>query len=330
MVASNFTLVKFLEIIDHLIPKIEEPPRRGRPYVYSSKIMLKCFVVMAAKRLFSHRSLHTFLIRDDDYSKAVRKAIALDKVPNRRTFDRRFKRFGSSLSCLITHIARVLVRKGLIKIKNTAADSSLFKANGNIWHQKNIKTGILPSCGNVDVDARWGKSHTKGWVFGYGAHTVTSTGKVVIPLCAYVTPANVSDRKVFEKMAAKLPKETKFIVADNGYDDKDSRAKAKQNGIKLVTPIKICKHTRKERKKEALFFYSKQGQAIYRERAITVEPFFGQIKDIFGLEEKLPMKRLERVKSLLLTCILTFQVAVYHNLMFGLAPMRVKHLIRSM
>ncbi len=36
--------------------------------------------------------------------------------------------------------------------------------------------GIVP-CPGIDTDARWGYSHTKGWIFGYKLHlTCTTTG----------------------------------------------------------------------------------------------------------------------------------------------------------
>jgi hypothetical protein len=37
-----------------------------------------------------------------------------------------------------------------------------------------MKKGIIP-CPGIDTDARWGYSHTKGWVFGYKLHLTPST-----------------------------------------------------------------------------------------------------------------------------------------------------------
>ncbi len=36
----------------------------------------------------------------------------------------------------------------------------------------------------IDTDARWGYSHTKGWVFGYKLHLTSTTGDLVVPLTA--------------------------------------------------------------------------------------------------------------------------------------------------
>ena len=34
--------------------------------------------------------------------------------------------------------------------------------------------GVVPWSG-IDTDARWGHSHTKGWLFGYKLHMISST-----------------------------------------------------------------------------------------------------------------------------------------------------------
>jgi hypothetical protein len=34
------------------------------------------------------------------------------------------------------------------------------------WHKTSMEKGIVSYSG-IDTDARWGKSRTKGWVFGY-------------------------------------------------------------------------------------------------------------------------------------------------------------------
>ena len=58
----------------------------------------------------------------------------------------------------------------------TAIDRTLLKANGNVWHKSSMEKGIV-SCPGIDTDARWGYSHTKGWVFGYNLHLTSTTGR---------------------------------------------------------------------------------------------------------------------------------------------------------
>ena len=37
-----------------------------------------------------------------------------------------------------------------------------------------MKKGVVPRSG-IDTDARWGYSHTKGWIFGYKLHLTSTT-----------------------------------------------------------------------------------------------------------------------------------------------------------
>ncbi len=61
---------------------------------------------------------------------------------------------------------------------DVATDSTLIKAKGPVGHKSSIKK-IVP-CSGIDTDARWGYSHTKGWIFGYKLHlTSTTTGNIV-------------------------------------------------------------------------------------------------------------------------------------------------------
>ena len=56
-----------------------------------------------------------------------------------------------------------------------------------------MKKGVVHRSG-IDTDARWGYSHTKGWIFGYKLHLTSTTaaaGHLIVPLTADVTTANV-------------------------------------------------------------------------------------------------------------------------------------------
>lgn len=59
--------------------------------------------------------------------------------------------------------------EGLVKPYILATDSTLLKSHGKVWHKSSMKKGIVP-CSGIDTDARWGYSHTKGWIFGYKLH----------------------------------------------------------------------------------------------------------------------------------------------------------------
>ena len=78
----------------------------------------------------------------------------------------------------ISAMGSLFVKEGLADPTVTAIDSTLIKAKGHLWHTSSVKKGVVPRSG-IDTDARWGYSHTKGWVFGYKLH-VTSTSQQAI------------------------------------------------------------------------------------------------------------------------------------------------------
>jgi hypothetical protein len=113
----------------------------------------------------------------------------------------------------------------LIDLSITAIDSTLIKAKGHVWHRSSIEKGIVP-CSGIDTDARWwGHSHTKGWIFGYKLHLTCTTGKLVVPLTANVTTANVPDNKMYVPLTSSSSllfplSSLRYMVADPGCNDK--------------------------------------------------------------------------------------------------------------
>src|SRR5580765_8548301 len=99
--------------------------------------------------------------------------------------------------------------------------------------------GLVPRSG-IDTDARWGFSHTKGWIFGYKLHMVCSTdsSSVVVPLSADFTTANVQDNQVYPELTSSLPstmiKKTHYMTADLGYDDQNLYDLSTSLGFQLV------------------------------------------------------------------------------------------------
>ena len=97
-------------------------------------------------------------------------------------------------------MGHLFVTEGLADPTVTAIDSTLLKAKGHLWHKSSMKKGVVPRSG-IDTDARWGYSHTKGWVFGYKLHLTSTTaaaaGDLIVPLTADVTTANVQDNQMY-------------------------------------------------------------------------------------------------------------------------------------
>ena len=97
-------------------------------------------------------------------------------------------------------MGHLFVTEGLADPTVTAIDSTLLKAKGRLWHKSSMNKGVVPRSG-IDTDARWGYSHTRGWVFGYKLHLTSTTaaaaGDLIVPLTADVTTANVQDNQMY-------------------------------------------------------------------------------------------------------------------------------------
>jgi hypothetical protein len=65
--------------------------KRGRPYVYSPTVILRCFIVRLWFRLDFNNALHTFLNMNCQYNRKLVLACGLLTLPSRRTFDGRLK-----------------------------------------------------------------------------------------------------------------------------------------------------------------------------------------------------------------------------------------------
>ena len=125
------------------------------------------------------------------YNKKIMKACGLTQIPDRRTFDRRLntistdikERIATTMTSLLVHEKKMIDPYIVVAI-----DSTLLKAKGSVWHKSSIMIkGVVPRSGIDTDDARWGFSHTKGWIFGYKLHVISSTGLTIVPLAADFT-----------------------------------------------------------------------------------------------------------------------------------------------
>src|SRR5713101_2407325 len=93
-----------------LIPWPKPAEKRGRPYVYSPTVMLRCFVVRLWLRIPSNNALHSFLSIDRSYNARIMRACGLlDRLPDRRTFDRRFRTISSDVRSRIDSMGGMFI-----------------------------------------------------------------------------------------------------------------------------------------------------------------------------------------------------------------------------
>jgi hypothetical protein len=199
-----------------------------------------------------------------------------------------------------------------------AIDSTLIKANkGKVWHKTSMNKGIIPHSG-IDKDARWGYSHTKGWIFGYKLHIVSSTGSsIIVPLSADVTTANIPDNHVYPDLTLsglhpEIIKKIHYMIADPGYDDQSLYDLSMDLGFELICPVHRYKNTPQERQKLVDFYESPLGQAIYSKRSTSIEPLIEYIKSVFRIDP-LPVRGYDKASAIVLLSVLLYQILVYYN-----------------
>ena len=244
------------------------------------------------------------------YNRRVMKSCGLDRLPERRTFDRRFKVISINIRSRIDVMGMLFIKDGLVD--PISVDSSLLKAKGRVWKRSNMKKNEVPHSG-IDTDAKWGYSRTKGWMFGYKLYIACSTGSLIIPLSADLTTANISDNNIYESITASLSEDVRYIVGDEGYDDHELCDFSRYRGHLLVFPLQRYKHTKDNDRLALLQFYQSEfGQHVYLQRSIRIEPLIEQIKDVFAIDP-LPVRGFDKIRSIVLLSVLLYQVIVLQS-----------------
>lgn len=285
----------------------EDAIRRGRPYVYPTILMIQLFIIKSWMRFPSNNTFHYFLFIKNNNDKLLQ-VCKLNKIPNRRTIDRRFQVL--PIDKIINTMGNLFLSE-IVDNSSASIDSSMLQAAGPVWHKSDIKKNRLPIAG-IDTDAKWGFSKSKGWIWGYKLHMSCSTGQLVVPLSADITTANVSDSKPYDKLIDSFAGLLQNILCDPAYDDGSLYESSKNHSMRLICPIKKYHSTPPDRMKLIEFYNSKEGQVLYFQRKISIEPLFEILKGTFNIRV-LPVKGFANVKSFVLICVLVYQLAVYYN-----------------
>jgi len=277
----------FLGLVDGL--EIKEKTS----YEYKNKVMLKLYLYMLVKKITKFKTMASHLKKKP----AVLGLVGLEKCPHRTTLSTRFKGMSEGIreQLRTLHASFVEEEESLVELLST--DSSLMEAEGNKWHKKDRKNGVIPSCGNIDTEAHWGKSGCKKWTYGYRIHCVVSC-QSALPYDVQVEPANIKDAQVFRhNFVQHFPEETLVVLGDSGYDDEKSYQLCDAQNISLITPIKAKKTTPSERLERVELYNDHDVREIFVLRKTSVEPFQGHLKALFGFE-KLCIKGLTNVRAL--------------------------------
>jgi len=256
-------------------------------------------------------------------------------MPSRSTFYERYRRVHRLLQQAIVLQGQHAVRRGWADPECVAADKSLIAGRGRLWQARDRRRGRVPR--RVDTDTTWGYSQYDGWVQGY-CYEVTVTAPrsgVVWPLAASVDTASRSEQKMILQKIPLLPRRTKFLLLDGGYDS-NVVAEAvewhngRRTGRRCLCPAvprpttgkkpKSIKQQTREREyhrrlrdERKRFFCSSRGQALYSRRNVCAEPFNSRLKHLFDLNDRAWHWGLENNCTMISAAICAYQILLAHN-----------------
>jgi len=148
MVPDGSLLVALVLLVDRIPLPAPPPGGRGRPCIYPERLFLKALVVMIVKRL---PKVHLLLAVLQEPTPEMRRLRSLliegGRWPCRRTWERRRRAMPDTLPAQVGCLGRHLV--GLLDPwaecgRAAAIDSTLLRARGGVWHQKDRAAGIVP------------------------------------------------------------------------------------------------------------------------------------------------------------------------------------------
>jgi hypothetical protein len=316
MIPQESLLVTLVKLVDRIpMPPPPAKRKRGKPKFYPDHLFLKALVIMIVRHLHHVHELLSVLDQPTAEMQTLRALLTEQgRYPCRRTWERRLKAIPSTLPAQIACLGGYLVT--LIQPwancgRAAAADSTLLRAKGGVWHKKDREQGIVPHT-SIDTQAAWGKSGWHGWVYGWKLHVMATVAAVWIPLAAYLTPASVADNDeaVILTLWHDLPPELRFILGDLHYNAPNVRRVCEQAGQMLVTS-QYGPYPHADDGKEVR-------RILHKLRSLTIENFNEQFKGIFDGHSQVPTKGLINTQRFALGAIFVYQLALLYRFEHGL------------
>jgi hypothetical protein len=326
MLRHKSLLVSLVLLVERL-PWPPEPAKRprGRPTTDSDRLIMKAFVSMIIRRLYTAYALLTFLNQADPWPRQLRSRLSEPRrCPSRRTWERRLAALPPSLPGLIGGFGRPLVpllqpwaRHG----RAVACDSTPLATGGGVWHKKHREQGVIPHSA-IATAAGWSKSGWHGWWYGWKLPLAVTVGSVWIPLAAELTVANRGDNKVAPLLVEPWPGEGRDVVGETHDNDPDLRRRCHQRGCELVAT------------RRGPYPHRAGGVEVrnirHKLRSQAIAPFNGWFKNVFEWRVKMPVKGLLRSQLLALGAVVVYQLAVLYQHQQGLPlGQGIKPLLRA-
>lgn len=342
-------LIRLAIPICRLAEPLMPPPGPGRPREFPEWAVAVLVLVAVAKRLTSKSSQYRYLAARGD---ALAARLGLGRFPARSTYFGRYRTANLLLSEALAAHARRAAARGRVEARCCAADKTLIAADGPPWHKARRARGERPK--GVDPEASWSRSAHDGWVYGYGAEVVVSAprrgGGPTWPLAGSLETASVREPRTLPAKLPKLPGPARYLVVDMGYDSDDLGeaveydGEGRRTGRRLVGPqqrrhnryggrkrrwreSRRRRARREHREGRRRSYEGRAGRSLYRRRGRTVEPFFGRIKGLFGLEEHARHKGLANNRTHLMAALVLYQILLVYNGIAGRGDAEVKWIL---
>jgi hypothetical protein len=311
--------------------------------------MAVLIMVAVAKKKKSKSAQYRYLL---EHRSQLRRWLNLSRFPSRTTYFDRYRRAHRLLEKAIRVEGEKAIRSKAVKGQCVAVDKSLLPSRGRPWHQRERRQGIVPS--GVDTESTWSYSKHHGWIQGYGYEVLVTADKQgpVWPLLASVDPAHWREHRVFPEKISQLPKATRYVLADAGYDSNvhgeaiewNSRGQrtgrrflcCMQAPKRLPKPGKKRKETHARRKHRLLredrraYSSTPRARKLYARRSVTVEPFNEWLKHLFELHDKVWHFGLDNNRTQILAAIFTYQLLLRYNRKKGKHDNRVQWILDSL
>jgi hypothetical protein len=298
----------------------------GRPFVYQQKNMIVFFMWMQFKRIYQFKTQWRWLKQHHE----ALGVLEWKQVPHRTTLSRRYKQLYPVLEDFVLYLAQTNEDLGdEMDMSHLYEDKSLFKAQGPVWHQSDRQQDHIPEkLRHLDTDATWSKSAYHGWVYGYGLHlTCNHKG---FPVLIQVETATYSEkRSLAHKEATLLGRmKPKTCCGDDAYTQAMRiREWARQDVILLAPALRW----RKGRYAQAYRQFIKQPDMakLLRARKTAIEPVFdliGKLLGVTGKQKQVALQRLPNVRTCIGLAVLSLQVAMIANSVWGLPFRTISHI----
>ncbi len=324
------------ELIELAMPVCQQAQRRcprrgpGRKPEFPDWQMAVLIMVAIAKHKKTKSAQYRYL---QQHREQLMHMLNLSRWPVRSTYFQRYRTAHRIFVIAVMWYGRQAIRYRWTDAEVVAVDKSLIAARGRVQHR---------SCSRrrgADQDAGWGISDHDGWVFGYGYEVVVACGKdgVLWPLLSSVDQANRSESISFRAKIPDLPPQTRYVLADRGYDADDNCEAIEwpeqtcHSGRHFLCPTikrnnvnrqrrQAWKESRERKRRRAhreqrdRFLHTQQGQQLYSLRSKTVEPFNAWFKQLFAFEDRIWHRGLANNRTLIHAALLIYQLLLRMNL----------------